>query len=445
VKNGRKDEQLSTVPAGPAKREREVAPQWAWTEPSVWTERMLDALEKGVKGGKWYSLIDKVYAKETLRAGWQSVKRNGKSGGVDGQTIKQFERGVEKRITDLHERIRTGSYEPQPVRRVLIPKPGSDALRPLGIPTIRDRVVQTALRYVIEPIFEKKFCRCSYGFRPKRSAKDALRQVQAHLDAGRVWVVDVDIERYFDTIPHRRLMQEVETEIADQRVLGLIEAFLKQRVMEGTKSYAALEEGTPQGGVISPLLANIYLHPVDQTMEAEGYGLVRYADDCVVMCATQEEAERALARIRELIEERELTLHPEKTKLVDATAPGGFDFLGYHFEQGRRYPRKKSLRKLKDAVRERTRRTNGHSLGRIIEIINPILRGWFAYFKHSHFYAFTSVDGWVRRRLRTILRRRQHHRGLARGADHQRWPNLFFRQMGLFTMCEAHRVLIQSR
>jgi RNA-directed DNA polymerase len=297
---------------------------------------------------------------------------------------------------------------------------------------------------VIEPIFEKKFCGCSYGFRPKRSAKDALRQVQRHLDAGHVWVVDVDIQRYFDTIPHQRLTQEIEKEIADRRVLKLIEAYLKQGVLEGTKSYAVLEEGTPQGGVVSPLLANIYLHPVDEAMEAEGYGLVRYADDCVVMCRTQAEAQRALACIRELIEGRGLTLHPEKTKLVDATAPGGFDFLGYHFEQGRRFPRKKSLRKLKDAVRERTRRANAYSLEKIIETINPILRGWFAYFKHCNPYTFTSIDGWVRRRLRTILRKRQHHRGLARGADHQRWPNVFFQQMGLFTMCEAHRMLIQS-
>ena len=265
--------------------------------------------------------------------------------------------------------------------------------------------------------------------------------MQGHLDAGYVWVVDVDIQRYFDTIPHGRLMQEIEAEIADRRVLKLIEAYLKQGVLEGTKSYAALEEGTPQGSVISPLLANIYLHPVDVAMEAEGYGLVRYADDCVVMCRTQAEAERAFARIRELIENRGLTLHPEKSRLVDATVSGGFDFLGYHFEQGRRYPRKKSLRKLKDALRERTRRTNGYSLERIIEVINPILRGWFAYFKHSDSYAFTSVDGWVRRRLRTILRRRQHRRGLARGADHQRWPNAFFQQMGLFTMFEAYRLL----
>lgn len=191
MKRGRTDQELSTVP-NKAKREREVAPQWAWTEPSVWTERMLDALEKGVKGEKWYSLIDKVYAEETLWAGWRAVKRNGKSGGVDGETIQQFERNAGKRIGHLQEQIRTGRYEAQPVRRVLIPKSGSSEWRPLGIPTIRDRVVQSALRSVIEPIFEKKFCRCSYGFRPKRGAKDALREVQRHLEAGRTWVVDVE-------------------------------------------------------------------------------------------------------------------------------------------------------------------------------------------------------------------------------------------------------------
>lgn len=163
---------------------------------------MLDAVDKGVKGGRWYSLIDKVYAEETLWAGWRQVKRNGSSGGMDGQTVAQFERDAGERIQGLHELLRSGAYEPRPVRRVMIPKDGSREFRPLGIPTISDRVVQTALRYVIEPIFETKFSGCSYGFRPKRSTKDALRQVQAHLDGGHTWVVDVDIQRYFDTIPH---------------------------------------------------------------------------------------------------------------------------------------------------------------------------------------------------------------------------------------------------
>lgn len=444
MRERRAEGKLSTVP-NRAKREREVAPKWVWTEPTVWTERMLDALEKGVKGNKWYTLIDKVWARPVLEAAWARVRRNGGSAGVDRQSIEQFGRRSAEELTRLSDQIRTDRYEPQPTRRVWIPKPGSSEKRPLGIPTVKDRIAETALRMTIEPIFEKKFAECSYGFRPKRGAKDALRKVQAYLDAGHTWVVDVDIQRYFDTISHRKLMREIENEIADRRVLRMIERCLKRGALETTKSYAALEEGTPQGSVISPLLANIYFHPVDVELERQGYGLVRYADDCVVMCRTREEAERAMAALQELIAERELTLHPEKTKLVDATAPGGFDFLGYHFEQGKRYPRKKSLRKLKDAIREQTTRTNGQSLGTIIKKLNLILRGWFEYFKHSRPFHFERVDALVRRRLRTILRKRERRRGQGRGRDHQRWPNAYFQQLGLFTMFEAHELLIQSR
>lgn len=297
----------------------------------------------------------------------------------------------------------------------------------------------------VEPIFEKKFCESSYGFRPGRSTKDALRNVQAYLDAGHTWVVDVDVQRYFDTIPHPKLMGEIEKEIADRRVLRMIERCLKRGVLETTKSYAALEEGTPQGSVISPLLANIYFHPVDQALEKEGYEVVRYADDLVLMCRTREEAERALSRLGGLIAERELRLHPEKTKLVDATAPGGFDFLGYHFEQGKRYPRKKSLRKLKQAIVEQTARNNGQAMSTIIKRLNAILRGWFEYFKHSRPFDFQRLDAFVRRRLRSILRRRDHRHGAGIGHDHRRWPNAYFRQLGLFTMVEAHQLLIQSR
>lgn len=436
--------QLSAVQDN-AKRERKVAPRWAWTEPSVWTERMLDALETGVKGDKWYTLIDKVWRRPVLEAAWVRVRQNGGSAGVDRQSIKQFGCRSAEELTRLSEQIRTDRYEPQPTRRVWIPKPGSSEKRPLGIPTVKDRIAETALRMTIEPIFEKKFAECSYGFRPKRSAKDALRKVQAYLDAGHTWVVDVDIQRYFDTIPHQKLMREIEKEIADSRVLRMIERCLKRGVLETTKSYAALEEGTPQGSVISPLLANIYFHPVDVELEREGYGLVRYADDCVVMCRTREEAERAMAALRELVAERELTLHPEKTKLVDATGLDGFDFLGYHFEQGKRYPRKKSLRKLMNAIREQTTRTNGQSLSTIVKQLNAILRGWFEYFKHSRPFHFDRIDALVRRRLRTILRKRERRRGLGRGWDHQRWPNAYFQQMGLFTMFEAYQLLIRSR
>jgi len=445
VKKTRTEQQQLFAVSATTKREREVSDRWAWTEPEVWTERMVDALERGVKGGKWHSLIDKVNAEKTLNAAWRRVERNGGSGGVDGERIRDFKREAGARLSRLSEQLRNDQYEPMAIRRVYIPKLGSHELRPLGIPTIRDRVVQTALRSVIEPIFEHGFSDNSYGFRPKRSTKDALRHVQRLLDEGRTWVVDVDITRYFDTIPHQRLLSEVGKKIADGRVLKLIERYLKQEVLEATPSYATDEDlGTPQGAVISPLLANIYLHPIDLTMASEGYDMVRYADDSVVLCNTREEAERAIDRLRELMEARGLTLHPEKTKLVETAQPGGFDFLGYHFELGRRTPRKKSLRKFKDTIKTRTRRASGHSLSKIIEIVNEIVRGWFEYFKHCRLRVFTTLDAWIRRRIRSILRHRRGRRGIARGADYQRWPNAYFQRLGLFTMAEAHAQLIRS-
>ena len=406
---------------------------------------MVDALERGVKGGKWHSLIDKVYAERTLTAAWQRVERNGGSGGVDGVSIRDFKGEAGKLLSHLSEQVLQDQYEPMAIRRVYIPKLGSHELRPLGIPTIRDRVVQTALRSVIEPIFERDFSDHSYGFRPGRSTKDALRRVDSLLSEDRRWVVDVDITRYFDTIPHRALLEEVKKKIADGRVLKLIEQYLKQDVLEATPSFETAEKrGTPQGAVISPLLANIYLHPIDMVMEGEEYRMVRYADDCVVLCNTYQEAERAMSRLRDLMEARGLTLHTEKTKIVDANAPGGFDFLGYHFEQGKRSPRQKSLRKLKDKIKERTRRANAHALSKIIEMINSVLRGWFGYFKHSYHRVFTTLDAWIRQRLRSILRARRGGRGRARGADYQRWSNAYFQQLGLFTMSEAHAMLIRS-
>lgn len=440
---GTEQQQLFAVSAK-AKQKREVTARWAWTEPDVWTERMVEALERGVKGGKWHSLIDKVYAATTLEAAWRRVKRNGGSEGVDGERIRDFKHGAEKRLSKLSEQLREDQYEPMPIRRVYIPKLGSHEIRPLGIPTVRDRVVQTALRSVIEPIFERDFADHNYGFRPGRSTKDALRRVDELLREGRTWVVDVDITRYFDTIPHQALMREIEKKVADGRVLKLIQGYLTQDVLEAVPSFGADQRrGTPQGAVISPLLANIYLHPIDTVMAEEGYEMVRYADDCVVLCSTQDEAQRALARLRELMTARELMLHPEKTKLVDCTQPGGFDFLGYHFEQGKRTPRKKSVQKLKERIRERTRRANGHALRKIISDLNEILRGWFEYFKHSRHGVFKPLDGWLRRRVRSILRTRQGRHGIARGWDYQRWPNAYFQRLGLFIMADSHAQLIR--
>ena len=257
-------------------------------------------------------------------------------------------------------------------------------------------------------------------------------------------MVDADLKSYFDTIPHGRLMERVRERVADGRVLALIESFLKTGVMEEMNGWQASETGTPQGAVISPLLANIYLNPLDQAMSRSGIKMMRYADDFVILCRTQAEAEAALVQVQAWVNAEGLTLHPEKTRIVDAALPGGFDFLGYHFERGMKWPRKKSLKKLREKLRPLTRRTNGRSLGVIIAGINPILRGWFGYFKHSKATTFPNIDAWIRGRLRSILRRRRKGRGRGRGKDHTRWPNAYFAKHGLFTMQDAYALARQS-
>src|SRR5690606_27239386 len=243
----------------------------------VWSGKMLEALDKGVKGNKWFSLIDKVIKATTLELAWAKVRSNAGACGADGITVKRYAKGSQTRLLAVKEQIERNDYQPQSIKRVWIPKPGSPEKRPLGIPTVRDRVVQTALRMVIEPIFEREFCDASYGFRPGRGCKDALRQVDALLKSGCSHVVDIDIKGYFDAIPHDRLMKLVGERIADKRVLGMIEGFLKAGVLEGLEVDAESDEGTPQGGVISPLLANIYLNPLDRLLEEKGYEAVRYA------------------------------------------------------------------------------------------------------------------------------------------------------------------------
>lgn len=292
------------------KQAGEASDRWSWVEPSVWTERMLAALDEGVKGGKWHSLIDKVYAENNLRAAFARVKANRGGAGVDHQTIEMFDERQEENLTRLRIALRDGSYRPQEIRRVWIPKPGRRAeKRPLGIPTVRDRVVQTALRNVLEPIFERDFAEHSYGFRPKRGCRDALRRVDELLKAGYTWVVDADLKSYFDTVPHKGLLDRVKDEVVDGKALDLIRSFLTQKVMETAKSWTP-EKGTPQGAVISPLLSNIYLDPLDHLMAGKGFEMVRYADDLVVMCRTEAEAQQALRNLQEWTSENELTLHP---------------------------------------------------------------------------------------------------------------------------------------
>jgi RNA-directed DNA polymerase len=404
---------------------------------------MLAALEQGVRGGKWFSLIDKVYAPAVLYVAFLQVKANNGAPGVDRQTIEMFENRLVDNLSHLSDHLQKGTYRPQAIQRTYIPKPGSNETRPLGIPTVRDRVVQTALRAVIEPIFERDFAEHSYGFRPERGCKDALRRVTELLAEGNVWVVDADLKSYFDTIPHQQLMDEVKTKISDGRVIDLIGSYLQQEIMDGMKAWTP-EQGAPQGAVLSPLLSNIYLDPLDKMMAEKGIEMVRYADDFVLLCKSEQAARAAMEVVQEWTDKRGLSLHPEKTHIVDATQKGGFDFLGYHFERGYRWPRKKSLGRFKDAIRSKTKRANGYSMEAIILNINPTLEGWFEYFKHSHRTTFQPLDGWIRMRLRSILRKRNRGKGRGRGLDHQRWPNVYFAERGLFSLAAAHAQARQS-
>jgi RNA-directed DNA polymerase len=429
------------VPAR-ATRDGDILLRWSWVELRVWTERMLTALETGVKGGKWFSLIDKVHTVRTLKAAFSQVACNKGAAGVDHVTVDGFELRLDDNLKKLSEDLRSGKYQPQQIRRHYIPKPGSKEKRPLGIPTVRDRVVQTALLMVLEPIFEHGFAEHSYGFRPGRGCKDALRRVDQLLKEGYTYIVDADLKSYFDTIPHDRLLALVAQKVSDGRVLSLLESFLKQNILDGLQEWTP-EEGSPQGAVISPLLSNIYLNPLDQLMAQRGFEMVRYADDFVIMCRTPEDAASALALVQEWAAEAGLTLHETKTKIVDATTDA-FDFLGYRFLRGRKFPRPKSLQKLKDAIRAETKRTSGESLPKIINDLTPKLRGWFEYFKHCHRSAFPNIDGWIRMRLRSLLRKRLGKRGRGRGSDHQRWPNAFFAGHGLYSLRAAHALACQS-
>jgi RNA-directed DNA polymerase len=406
---------------------------------------MVSALGNGVKGGKWFSLIDKVVRPATLDIAWQRVARNKGAAGVDGQSIERFEAQSARYLEELRHSLTEGSYQPNPVKRVEIPK-GDGKTRPLGIPTVKDRIVQTALKMVIEPIFEVQFRPGSFGFRPGRGCKDALREVDRLLKEGYTHVVDADLKSYFDTIPHDRLMTLVEGSISDGRVLALIDSFLRQEIMSDVTRWRPTT-GTPQGAVLSPLLANLYLHPLDLLMEQSGYRTVRYADDFVILCASEAEATTALRQVTAWVNANGLTLHPDKTRVGDSAQPGqGFDFLGYRFEAGRRIVRDKSLKAFKGKVREKTRRSRGVSLARIVADLNPMLRGWFEYFKHARPRLFRRLDQMIRRRLRAVLRKQDKRPSMGRSeADHTQWTNAFFAGQGLFALQEAHDAARHSR
>ena len=438
--NGPREDHSATVPPRATQAE-EVRARWGWTEPTVWTDRMLTTLEQGVKGGRWFSLIDKVYSDDNLFRAYTRVAANGGAAGVDRVRVEDFTARLTDNLDKLARQLRDGQYRPQSVRRVSIPKPGSAEKRPLGIPTVRDRVVQGAVRHVLEPIFERNFAEQSYGFRPGRGCKDALRRVDRLLKQGYRYVVDADLKSYFDTIPHDQLLEQIATQISDGRVLALIEQFLKADILDGLQNWTP--EAERPGAVLSPLLSNIYLDPLDHLMSQRGFEMVRYADDFVILCRSPEEAQMALETVRQWTAAAGLTLHPTKTHVVDAIIEG-FDFLGYRFVKHRRFPRRKSLDKFRETIRGKTRRTDGRSLLAIIADMNRTLRGWFEYFKHSQPSVFKSLDGWIRMRLRSILRKRRGGRGRGRGADQQRWPNAYFAKHGLFTLSTAHALVRQS-
>jgi RNA-directed DNA polymerase len=425
-----------------AKQVGEAPARWSWVEPAVWTERMLTTLETGVKGGKWFSLIDKVYSADNLASAFSKVRENDGAAGVDHVGVRDFERNLENNLAKLHEQLRDGSYHPQAVRRVLIPKLGTAEKRPLGIPTVRDRTVQAAIRQVIEPIFERDFAEHSYGFRPGRGCKDALRRVDHLLKQGHRWVVDADLKAYFDSIPHDKLMSHLREKISDGRVLDLIESFLQAKILDEAKEWSP-EAGAPQGAVLSPLLSNVYLDPLDHLMVQHGFEMVRYADDFVILCRTEEDAQRALEIVGAWVDEAGLKLHPEKTRIVNVDVES-FEFLGYEFRKHYRFPRKKSVAKLKASMRPRLKRTSGFSLKTIIADVNLTLRGWFEYFKHAWHTSFPAIDSWVRMRLRSILRKRAGRQGRGRGLDHQRYQNRYFEEQGLFCLEQAHAALRQS-
>jgi len=365
---------------------------------------------------KAYSLIDKVYCWTNLCTAWRRVRANKGAHGLDRVTIRDFEADWKKHLSEIQRKLRERRYVPQPVRRVYIPKPGDpSARRPLGVPVVADRVVQQALLQVLDPLFDADMSERSFGFRKGRKAHHAIATVIRDAREGYRDVVDADVASFFDRLDHQVVMSRVQARVGDGRVLALIEAFLKAGVYEaGVVSVP--QEGTPQGGVISPWLANLVLDDLDKALERRGYRHVRYADDFVVLCATREEAVQARSFVEEVLGKLKLSLHETKTRLTDLHE--GFDFLGFRFRWLRLGIRSKSVDRFKDKVRSLTKRQQGRNVDAILADLNPVLRGFARYFGIAEVNgSFGRLDAWIRMRLRafkTKRRRRTDNRRLAK-------------------------------
>jgi RNA-directed DNA polymerase len=376
---------------------------------------------------KWYSLYDKIFAEDNLKEAFRKVKKNKGAGGIDKITIENYENSLDRNIQELQRMLRQKTYQPLPVRRVDIPKPNGKS-RPLGIPTIRDRVTQQAVTNILEPIFEPIFHNASFGFRPDRSPHKAIAQIEQYLKDGYQWVVDADIEDFFGTLDHELLLTDLNTKIADGSVLRLIRSFLYAGVLQnGRKVHDT--KGTPQGGVISPLLSNIYLNSFDWLLASYGFKLVRYCDDWIILCKSQVEADHALAIAESFLNKRNLVLNRDKTRVVHHSQ--GFEFLGFWFKDyygiHRKGPRKRAVDSFKNKVRFVTRRNQPKNIKMLVERLNPIIRGWGLYFGIGDTKSsFKRLDEWTRMRLRSFIAKKH---SLSQQA-HSKYRNQYFNDLG---------------